>query len=189
MDHGYLLMADMDVWLFGSSNCWDILVCKVGQLYRQIRLQNKIKVQIKIQKKIQMQIMCSCSGRVVWCSWIRCREGGSDVREPTASPVTYIFVMYFLKKCKVFVQNLQNIWKIFIKYFQQPCTIGSVGSGGAQEGDPVSHRPFNNCSCSSFHQKMSRVFKVFVMHFNVFFTLMLSSFPLESCAPPRTCPS
>ena len=77
--------------------------------------------------------------------------------------------MYFLWNCKVFVQHLQNIWEIFVKYFQQPCTIGSVGSGGAQEGDPVSHRPFNNCSCSSFHQKMSRVFNVFViMHLNVF---------------------
>ena len=77
--------------------------------------------------------------------------------------------MYFLWNCKVFVQHLQNIWEIFVKYFQQPCTIGSVGSGGAQEGDPVSHRPFNNCSCSSFRQKLSRVFNVFViMLLNVF---------------------
>ena len=115
-----------------------------------------------------MQIMCSCSGRVVWCSWIRClpRRG---IRCQRANSFTCnIFVMYFLWNCKVFVQHLQNIWEIFVKYFQQPCTIGSVGSGGAQEGDPVSHRPFNNCSCSSFHQKMSRVFNVFVMHFNVF---------------------
>ena len=112
--------------------------------------------------------MCSCSGRVAWCSWIRClpRRG---IRCQRANSFTCkIFVMYFLWNCKVFVQHLQSIWEMFVKYFQQPCTIGSVGSGGAQEGDPVSHRPFNNCSCSSFRQKLSRVFNILVMHFNVF---------------------
>ena len=116
-----------------------------------------------------MQIMCSCSGRVVWCSWIRCLPRRGIRCQRANSFKCNIFVVYFLWNCKVFVQHLQNIWALFVKYFQQPCTIGSVGSGGAQEGDPVSHRPFNNCSCSSFRQKLSRVFNVFViMHLNVF---------------------
>ena len=113
--------------------------------------------------------MCSCSGRVVWCSWIRClpRRG---IRCQRANSFTCnIFVICISYEIAKYLYSICKIFEIFVKYFQQPCTIGSVGSGGAQEGDPVSHRPFNNCSCSSFRQKLSRVFNVFViMHLNVF---------------------
>ena len=65
------------------------------------------------EKKLQMQIMCSCSGRVVWCSWIRClpRRG---IRCQRANSFTCnIFVICI--SCEI-AKYLYSICKIFERY-------------------------------------------------------------------------
>ena len=106
-----------------------------------------------------------------WCGAVgsgACREGGSDVREPTASPVTYLLYVFLMK--------LQSICTAFAKYLRY---LLSIFNSRAQldQLDLVVRKRGIRChidlsttaAAAPFNQKMSRVFNVFViMHLNVF---------------------
>ena len=85
--------------------------CRSGAVVRTNTNTEKIKIQIKIQKKLQTGIMCSCSGRVAWCSWIRClpRRGIRCQRANSFTCNIYVFLVKLQSICTAFAEYLIDI--------------------------------------------------------------------------------
>ena len=96
-----------------------------------------------------------------------CREGGSDVREPTASSVTYLFCIsyeiakYLYRICKIFERYLLSI-------FNSRAQLDQLDLVVRKRGIRCHIDLSTTAAAAPFNQKMSLVFNVFVMRFNVF---------------------
>ena len=116
-----------------------------------------------------MHIMCSCSAKVVWCSWIRClpRRG---IRCQRANSFTCnIFVICI--SCEI-AKYLYSICKIFERYllsiFNSRAQLDQLDLVVRKRGIRCHIHLSTTAAAAPFIKKMSRVFNVFVMHFNVF---------------------
>ena len=116
-----------------------------------------------------MQIMCSRSVRVVWCSWIRClpRRGIRCQRANSFTCnifficISYEIAKYLYSICKIFERYLLSIFNSRAQLDQLDLVVRKRGIR--------CHIDLSTTTAAApFIKKMSRVFNVFVMRFNVF---------------------